>query len=302
MSSKNPDIAVMMLLYNGEEYLEQSLAALAAQTYKNFHLFIIDDGSTDNSFEIAQKYEARFEHITLEKNTENKGVIRNLRDTLRMIERELPEASYFIWACADDWWSPEYLEITRKALIEHPDASVCQTGFDKQDVKTAYKEVHKLPSIHGCKYYDVQTIFYPHITENKNGFYNQSIHGLIRMRTVRNIYPDSVSLIGYVSCTELSAVASLFLSGNILYLDTVSFHKNIGLSFLKKYPNDSLSRLYTNPFRRIWASLIHLPRFIKMRREDIHLWTVFLLWAHIFYFYGIKNVLYSLKKRLLSPS
>lgn len=294
----NPDIAVMMLLYNGEEYLRQSIQSLVDQTYKNFHLFIVDDASSDKSFEIAREYEDKFANITLQKNEENKGVIKNLHDTLQMIEYEMPDAKYFIWACSDDWWDIEYLEVTHEILEKTPNVSVCQTGFDKQNIKMSYKETHILPSITGHNYTDMRKVFYPCITAGKNGFYNQSIHGLIRMRAWRDAYPDNAKLISYISCTELSVVISFLFSGNIVFLDKVYFHKHIGSAFINKNPNDPLTRLYQNPLIRIWASISHFPRLWRMRRGRVSSVTMLCIWAHIIYFYGVLNMYMFLKSLL----
>ena len=118
------------------------------------------------------------------------------------------------------------------------------------------------------------------------------------MDVLRDIYPNNAALIGHASCTELSAVAVLFLRGDIIYLEGVKFHKHIGSAFINKYPNDPLTRLYNNPLLRIKACLSHLPRFIKIRRKNISIVTALLIWGHIFYFYSVLTPLYSLKKQL----
>src|SRR5689334_15523239 len=147
-----PDIAVMMLLYNAEEDIRRSLDALVAQTYKNFHLFIVDDCSPDNTYAIVQEYKNIFPHMNVRKNQPNKGVLQNLLDALRLVENEAPQADFFIWACSDDWFSPTYLEITRNTLLRNPDAVICQAWYKDHDRKTEYKETHKMSSIASNSY------------------------------------------------------------------------------------------------------------------------------------------------------
>jgi len=54
---KKPFLTVVMPVYNGEKYLKEAIDSVLAQTYTNFELLIIDDGSTDNSVEIIKSYE-----------------------------------------------------------------------------------------------------------------------------------------------------------------------------------------------------------------------------------------------------
>ena len=50
-------VLIMLATYNGERFIEQQIESILKQTYTNFHLAIQDDGSTDGTFAIAQKYE-----------------------------------------------------------------------------------------------------------------------------------------------------------------------------------------------------------------------------------------------------
>ena len=53
---KNKKISVIMAVYNGEEYLNKAIESILNQSYENFEFLIINDGSTDKSFEIIEKY------------------------------------------------------------------------------------------------------------------------------------------------------------------------------------------------------------------------------------------------------
>lgn len=53
---KSPKVSVIAPIYNTGEFLEQSIESVLSQTYKDWELILVDDGSTDNSLEIGRRY------------------------------------------------------------------------------------------------------------------------------------------------------------------------------------------------------------------------------------------------------
>lgn len=74
-----PMISVIMPVYNGEKYLREALDSILNQTYKDFELILIDDGSKDKTLEIMQKYKQEDNRIVLI-SRENKGLIASLNE------------------------------------------------------------------------------------------------------------------------------------------------------------------------------------------------------------------------------
>ena len=65
---ETPLISIVMVNYNQEDYLKESIDSVIAQTYQNWELIIVDDGSTDASVEIIKSYEdSRIRPIFFEK-------------------------------------------------------------------------------------------------------------------------------------------------------------------------------------------------------------------------------------------
>lgn len=56
MNSKNIKVSVLMPVFNAEKYLRKAIDSIISQTEKNWELIIVDDGSTDNSFDIVSSY------------------------------------------------------------------------------------------------------------------------------------------------------------------------------------------------------------------------------------------------------
>ena len=71
-------VSVVLPVFNGETYLAQSIDSILAQTYTNWELIIIDDGSTDRTKEIAESYVKKDKRIFYYKNPKNMQLPRSL--------------------------------------------------------------------------------------------------------------------------------------------------------------------------------------------------------------------------------
>ena len=70
-----PRVTVGMAVYNGAAYLDQALAGLVGQTYRNFTLHVSDNASEDESWQILEKWAARDDRIVLHRQTVNIGIV-----------------------------------------------------------------------------------------------------------------------------------------------------------------------------------------------------------------------------------
>lgn len=116
----NDKISVIIPVYNVEAYIARCLDSLLGQTYKNFEVICIDDGSTDGSGVLCDEYSGRDSRI-ITHHIPNAGV-GNARNT------GIAEATgeWFAFVDADDWVEPEYLEILlANALKNDCEISAC---------------------------------------------------------------------------------------------------------------------------------------------------------------------------------
>lgn len=58
-------VSLIVPVYNMESYIQQCLDSLIAQTYQDFELIIVDDGSTDQSGEICERYQSKFQNVNI---------------------------------------------------------------------------------------------------------------------------------------------------------------------------------------------------------------------------------------------
>lgn len=89
-----PLVSVVMSVFNGEKYLREAILSILNQTFKDFEFIIINDGSTDNSFEVMKSFSD--ERISII-NQENKGLSRSLN-----IGIKLAQGKYIARMDADD--------------------------------------------------------------------------------------------------------------------------------------------------------------------------------------------------------
>jgi len=83
----NPKISVIMSVYNGEPYLKQSIESILCQTFEDFEFIIINDGSTDNSWEIIQVYAEKDSRI-VPLAQKNIGLTKSLNKGLQRAQGE----------------------------------------------------------------------------------------------------------------------------------------------------------------------------------------------------------------------
>lgn len=110
--SRKPRISVLMPAYNVEKYIAASLDSLLQQTYRDFEIVVVNDGSTDQTGSILESYRKRDPRVR-EIHQENQGisVTRN-----RMLE--LAEGDYITFIDSDDTVKPEYLEKLYETALE----------------------------------------------------------------------------------------------------------------------------------------------------------------------------------------
>jgi glycosyltransferase involved in cell wall biosynthesis len=104
-------ISIILPIYNGEKYMRQSIDSVLAQTYGNWELLIVDDGSTDRTAEIAMEYVQKDLRIQYHKNPQNMRLPRTLNRGFSMAK-----GAYLTWTSDDNYYYPTALEKMYHAL------------------------------------------------------------------------------------------------------------------------------------------------------------------------------------------
>lgn len=114
-----------MPVYNGEQFLAESIDSIIAQTFTDWELIIIDDSSTDTSRTIATNYASRDARILVFPNTHEKGLAGALNCALSHVRGE-----YIARADADDINVPERLQTEYNYLQTHPDIDIVGSWYE----------------------------------------------------------------------------------------------------------------------------------------------------------------------------
>jgi len=123
--STKPQVTIGMPVYNGAEYIEQTLARLLQQTHPNFTVMISDNASTDQTWEIVQRWAQRDKRIALHRQKTNIGALNNFRYLLEQADTE-----YFMWHADDDWVESNYLEALLEVFAGEPACALaCPFGI-----------------------------------------------------------------------------------------------------------------------------------------------------------------------------
>lgn len=109
-------LSIIIPIYNVEKYIEHCFNTLLPQVDLEMEVICIDDGSTDNSYNICQKYAAKYPNLYLYKK-KNEGVA-----SARNIGLRKAQGKYIAWVDPDDYVSPEWAQSIRNILVkEKPD-------------------------------------------------------------------------------------------------------------------------------------------------------------------------------------
>jgi glycosyltransferase involved in cell wall biosynthesis len=117
-------LTILMPVYNGEQFLRETMDSVLNQTYSDFLFLIINDGSTDSSEDIIKSYSDP--RIIYRKNEKNLGLVSTLNKGIDLVETE-----FLARMDADDLWAETKLEKQIKLLDSRPEVGICGTSIHK---------------------------------------------------------------------------------------------------------------------------------------------------------------------------
>ncbi|MEZ8833789.1 glycosyltransferase family 2 protein [Vibrio cyclitrophicus] len=218
----NSTVSIIMPAYNAGKFISESINSVLSQTYTDWQLIIIDDNSSDDTYEIVRNYLKKDSRICLLKNeSDKKGAYQ-----ARNIGLESATGRYIAFLDSDDLWLPEKLKIQIDAMVRS--ASVASHSsyirIDEVGAQLGKVNVNKLVT-----YKDqLKSNRIPNLT----GIYDRSLVGVVMQRNIGHEDYDMwlrilkcSSSIGITEPLALYRVVSGSLSSN--KLKAMSWHYKI---------------------------------------------------------------------------
>ena len=249
MSNGEPRVSIGLPVYNGENYLEEALEAILAQTFKSFELVISDNASTDRTEEICRTYADRDSRIRYYRNPENLGPAWNHNRVF-----ELSTGEYFRWAAHDDLFAPSLIEKSVEVLDCDPSVVLCHARAEVIGEGDARKKYHTTLNTDSHKPFErVRGLIYGDRQFSEHRCYQ--VYGLIRSAVLKQ-----TSLIGYYAHADGILLVQLAFLGRFYEIPEYLF-------FPRSHAEQSVAiartnyRLYTAWFDPSKVGKVTLPRW-----------------------------------------
>lgn len=176
MSTINPTISIIVPVYKVEKYLSRCLDSILNQTFQNFELILVDDGSPDRCGDICDEYAVKDKRVKVI-HKDNGGV-----SSARNTALNIAQGEYIMFCDSDDYVEPDWIQIMYEAINSYPNAwincnvwTVDANGHCSSKISTAPDEIHTKIS-----FFDLYTSTLSGSVWNK--IYNSTI---LRTRNIR---------------------------------------------------------------------------------------------------------------------
>jgi teichuronic acid biosynthesis glycosyltransferase TuaG len=136
-------VSIILPCFKAETTLEKCVQCILAQTYSNWELLLLEDGSPDNTLETAIRLAATDQRIRLVASPKNRGVVR-----MRNIGLRLARGGWIAFCDSDDWWIPEKLEMQlAQAASNKANLVYSAVYYIRARKNIQQKEVQLLPDV-----------------------------------------------------------------------------------------------------------------------------------------------------------
>ncbi|NBL00173.1 MAG: glycosyltransferase family 2 protein [Erysipelotrichia bacterium] len=206
-------LVILLSTYNGALYLEDFLISLEKQTYQNWELIVRDDGSSDDTLVILQKFSDKINKVSILKDRQNFGAKKSFSTLLNVALQSSEKYEYIMFADQDDIWSPEKIEKTYLKMKEFEKSHPSLPLLVHSDVNVVDEKLNVIASSFWS---------YQHIDPTRDSLNHLLLHNVVTGCTVmiNRALAENVKTIPHEAIMHdwwMAMVASAF--GKIGYID-----------------------------------------------------------------------------------
>ncbi|MBW4492826.1 MAG: glycosyltransferase family 2 protein [Oscillatoria princeps RMCB-10] len=167
----NPEISIVLCTYNRAKYLNDCLDSVINQTFQDWELLVVDDGSNDNTFEILNFYIEKYPNIRYFKHQNRKQALS------RNVGIQASLGKYITFLDSDDTYKINHLESRLTYMQDNPDVDLIEGGFFSEsdflvvDYFQQSKTINVRECVQGATFFGKRQVFF-----ELNGF-NQISYG-----------------------------------------------------------------------------------------------------------------------------
>ncbi len=161
------ETTILLPIYNGTDYLKIALESIENQSYKNYKVIVIDDGSTDNSLDIV--LQSKIENLYIIQNDSNSGISKSLNNGIKFINSD-----FFTWTSHDNILENNMLEVLVNNLKNSSNSMIISshqfTGYKSHITPCINKKIDFLTNFTG-----VCSFLFKSDIVNKIGLYDEEL-------------------------------------------------------------------------------------------------------------------------------
>lgn len=228
-----PLVSIGLPVFNGQNYIEEAIESALSQSYTNFELIISDNGSTDDTQKICERFKVKDKRILYQRLDKNYGAAKNYNRTFQMAK-----GKYFKWLAHDDKLMPTNLEKSVQVLEANADIVLC--GSEKLKVDAHGEDIGN-DDYQGLNLDDDDPIQrYSSLLEYFSSSFAKAdfVFGLIRSSSLAK-----TQLIGNYTSADFTLLAELVLKGKFHVLKDPlfvrRFHHGMSMSVYNGYPQEA---------------------------------------------------------------
>ena len=208
-----PLVSIIMPTYNREDIIQNAINSVLKQTYENWELIIIDDGSTDNTLSVLNKLPK--DKIRILSYEENKG-----HSFARNFGLKISRGEYIMYLDSDNEWDSKYIETIIGAFMELPDADAIYSGqllykdFNSKPYAIRFGSFNR-PLLHNRNYIDMNCFCHKRYIYEEIGGFDENLIKLVdwdyilRISNKFKMYSVPVLLSKYYESSSLNRVTSI---------------------------------------------------------------------------------------------